>query len=209
MMVDDKASADKPRRRRFQNSDWALFVTVTILGIILVRAVLRGSQNEHPAVDLPKLNDINGMSARIFESDVLGVAPIAEFTVPPKYIPTILSAITPAQRFDYRVLDGWTRGEIKINTKQGRTVVVTLFEIGDNPAAFAVDGVTCGRGGEYKPNYLYGESGDHYLDESSALYVVLKLIHQEQVAGATDTKELRDFVEELELSRGERPPRRE
>jgi hypothetical protein len=146
------------------------------------------------------------MSARLFGSKLLGVAPLAEFAIPPKYIPVILSSLTPAVQTDFSQADEWRYGEIKIETKQDRIILVTLYEGGDNPTCFSVDGVNYVRSGIYKPNSLYNGNNEHYLDESSWLYQIIKAVNQERLGASSDVQEL---IEELQRSHGERPPRRD
>jgi hypothetical protein len=193
------------------------FVAVaSIIAGFLVAAVVAvaiGVQHSFHAshastLNLPSESEIQSITAQLFASDMLGRSAMAEFIIPPKHVPLILSTLTPAVRpdRDFLTIAEARYGELNIRTKLGRTVVVTLYEGGDSPTTFVIDGVCYVRGGDYKPNMLYGPnlSNGHYLDESSWLFQIIKAINEERIKGSSDLPKL---VEELERSHGERPPR--
>jgi hypothetical protein len=200
--------ATPPKRSRVFSSVRAFVMATCLVAAIVVSvlAIQNQPKSRNSTISLPAESEIQAVSAQLFRSPLLGTTPVAEYTVPAKYVPLILSALTPAKRTQFLCTDESRYGQITLMTNAGGTIVVTLYEGGDNPTCFAIDGVNYVRSGTYAPNYLYGKNltDDHYLDESCWLMQIIKAINQERITGSSDLPAL---VEEMQRSHGERPPR--
>jgi hypothetical protein len=131
--------------------------------------------------------------------------PVPEFVIPAKYVPVILKALTPAERHEYpRPWDDIVLCRITITTKSGSTIPVAVCFAGKSPLCYSVGGVQYMRGGPYRPVYV-DEEGGGYKDEGCLLHVIIREIHQEQ--NGNRPRELTDFIDLLERSIGEKPPR--
>jgi hypothetical protein len=150
-------------------------------------------------VTLPSENEIERMTAEVFGEEI-GQPSIPTFVIPPKHYALILSAMTPTERRSFPGYpEDMTVGHLEIITKDGRRLTVRFYEDGQNPLCFSVDGIRCGRGGEYKPIYAGSDVG--YIDESIWLFTILLKIHLKEFADLTQ------MGQDLERSKGQRPPR--
>jgi len=161
-----------------------------------------------PPVELPSENEIESITARINDlEESMGILPIPTFNIPPEHFEIVLSALTPTKRYEYPA--SWeklTLGQVEITTKGGQTIKISFCEGGDNSLCFSVDGIRCVRGGQYKPVFVSGDD-EHYSDESTLFYNILRSIYQKTVKGK-ESDNLQRWVETLRRSKGERPPER-
>jgi hypothetical protein len=186
-----------------------------VAALVLVASAAAGawwawrSGGNSAAPVLPPDEDVVSVTATLNDGGPYPVTPaVPEFPVPRKYMGTVLAALRPATARDGAVLGeqkGVTLGVLKVTTRQGQTLTIPWYVFGKYKLCYAVDGVRCVRGGAYKPLCVDGED-EFYGDEATALSAIIYLIHEEQSTGKVPDK-LQNAIEDLERSRGERPPR--
>jgi hypothetical protein len=157
-------------------------------------------------VSLPGVDEIERMTAELYDTtDSFGIQALPEFAIPQEDRGLILSALTPAQR--ERTLASTkdvALGRISIVTKNGETKNVVFFAFGKNVLIFSVNGLSCMRGGEFRPYIIRGDY-EGYLDESINLCFMLRGIHDKMVSGI-ESEPLKTSVSWLRRSKGEIPP---
>lgn len=148
------------------------------------------------SVTLPAENDIKRMVAWADDHN-MGIRPLPEFSINPKYFSVILSALSPAEKYDYPA--GWDEqilGHLAIETKAGRTINIAFCESGQNPLCYRINEVRYKRAGEYKPI----DDAGVYIDESLVFYSILRAIKTEEEQNSSDLKRQIDY---LRRSKGE------
>jgi hypothetical protein len=154
---------------------------------------------------LPAEDEVEFMTAYVEDLEKeMAIPPVPEFRVPPQYVPVLLNGLKPARRFGGE----WSSGDVKIgglviHTKAGSAIHVEIYDIGKTVAGFSVDGVPCVRAGEHKPVFVCDEY-QSYHDDSVLLTHIIREIHKELESGRSDR--LKGYIEDLERSKGERPP---
>src|SRR6516165_1917324 len=132
------------RRRRVLSA-----LAVLVVGAALL--LIRWHSQSPPPPPLPEDADVESVTACLFEGLWSGPA-VADFTVPPEYVPRLLRAFRPVTRSDYP--EQWeqeTLGRLLIRDRSGRVYTVTFCFAGKNALCYNLDGVRCERGGTYKP----------------------------------------------------------
>jgi hypothetical protein len=182
---------------------------LTLVAFIALIAVFLDVFQEAPEtlqVQLPRDDDIVTLKATLFKSPWTS-GPVAEFAIPPRYIPKIMAAFRTAEPEEYKILEGDPLGRLLLTTKGGGTVEIELFFYGKAPTHFSVNGVLCVRRGDFKPAIIVGENDEVFIPEGSALAEVIGEIHAECKFG-TANERLKQCLDYLEMSRGERLPER-
>jgi hypothetical protein len=161
-------------------------------------------------VYVPRLDEIAEVRASATNNYAPAVfAATPEFQVPPKYIPALLATFTPAiPTQNWRIDEETTVGTVRIRTSDHRAVVIRIGRSGQNPLFFTVDGISCVRGGVYRPVEVWGEGGEGkegYATEDGILDNILHGIYREEVEHKP-VDYLEDEIKTLERSRGTRPP---
>ena len=127
----------------------AVPLAAVVLGLVIAGASRLQQRAVPPMLELPDEMEILEMRASVKEFQ--GAYPsLPEFTVPPDYVPMILSWLRPAKVSEHR----WTMlgidevGEIVIRIKNGDELRLRFFSIGKNPALITPDGTAqyLGRG---------------------------------------------------------------
>jgi hypothetical protein len=180
------------------------------LGLAAV-VLLAWAQYRHRTrtISLPSVQSVKKIT---FHTDY-GRPKVQRFEMPREYFGVVLGALTPCEVLSVHVPheppNDIVYGTLTIETDEGRTVRITLYDAGKAPVMFSVDGIDCERGGVHGPiNITSGGLPDHdkeYVNESAELYNILVEIHDVPKTGAD---RLRHRIENLEISRGARPPRR-
>ena len=133
---------------------------------------------------------------------------VAEFTVPPEYVPRLLAAFRPVERKEYPA--SWDAGDIarlEILTKEGLVRRITVPFSGKNPLCFRLDGIQCFRGGKYLPVAINRKWDDQlWISECGRLVSAIHEIWRQQTTGARSDR-LEDYLQDLERSAGARPRR--
>jgi hypothetical protein len=157
-------------------------------------------------IELPSARQVEKLTAQLFMVDDWPSEPLAEFTVPEKYIGVMLDALNPAEtwRNPPRQKFLLPLGELNLLTKQGTRIKIVLLHYGQNPVSFEVDGVICMRGGEYRPVAGSGDT-EVFSDESLAFCNLVRDIALEANRGKQH-RGVGNLIDQLRRSRGELPP---
>ena len=182
-----------------------LLLAVIIASCLTVFLLWIGGQfSQATAPTLPDASEIENISAELFETQRLKPA-VPSFVVDSRYYAIILSALRPAQRYDYP--DSWDNqslGAFIIKSKAGTTHRVKFCAAGHNPTTYLLDGVHCIRGGEYYTSINPREFV--CVDEGIILQSIVWEIYQTQKTGRA-SDELQTLIQFMERSRGERQPK--
>jgi hypothetical protein len=178
---------------------------VGLMGVACLIILGTRDRDDSP-MHLPDASQVTSVTASLVDlRGLVGTGPVPEFTIPPKYIPTILAAFTPTKRFtEFPEQWKYPIGRLTLTTKSGQTTNVAFVDAGVNPVCFTVNGIGCMRGGRFEPLTL-GLPGNAHADESLLVAGLIGEIYEQEVKGQKDEWLVR-YVQQLEVSRGERPP---
>jgi hypothetical protein len=184
-----------------------LVIGLTSVAVFHYLSTGRRSNPSDRYAHLPGQDEIDSITARINDlTDNMGIRPIPAFTIPRDQIPTILAALTPAERAERLRRDAEHSaiiGHLTIRTKVGGNIEIDYYGMGQNPVVFSVDGAVCIRGGDYKPGYKTREF-EMYTDESLLLYAIIEAIYRAEVKGFK-THVLPELIKQLRISTGKQP----
>lgn len=159
---------------------------------------------KNPPPQLPQSSEIDSITAELFGT-TMNVQSVPKFDIPAQYVSLILDVLQPVEQSEYPASwDHEPLGAFAIKTKTGRVFEVTYCFSGKNALCFTVDGVRCARGGEYKS--ITNNADGHWLPECTMLAGIINEIYREQSTGEK-TEWLQRSIEDMERSRGARPPR--
>jgi hypothetical protein len=190
---------------------WRLAFAALGLGAAALLSVLGWwALKRSRSVPLPEAAEVKHLTAELYDlKHQLGQRPVPEFAVPPKYVPLVLSALTPAvpSREQPPHDDVFPAlGRLTITTEQGAVTRVELYWGGQNPLYFAVNGVRCFRGGKYLPGRPATEMG---VDESVLLAQILDAIYRREIMGEKSEildDNLRFYLQLFKRATGRDPP---
>jgi hypothetical protein len=151
---------------------------------------------------LPELAAVERLTARVFDlRDDMGISPIPEFEVPPRYIHIFLEALSPSKRNDSKYNEHvyFPLGELAFTTAAGNQIVVRYLFSGQRPILYSIDGEHYQRSGPYGPREVISD-----IDESTSLTQVIREIYEE--TKGIPPRGLSHFLSNLQFSRGERRP---
>jgi hypothetical protein len=185
-----------------------LQVIPVVLASILILCIRSRIIPRAQPLAFPAQEAIQNITVTIYQHTARAIPAIAEFQIPNRYVPLILAAFRPAEVWDYGSFSeqDLTFGRLIITTRQGQRTTVTFCDGGKCPLCFSVDGVRCVRRGLFKP-ITVGNGIESFADEGWLLYRTLQSIHEVMTKGHGQAK-LQEEIEDLERSRGERPPKR-
>jgi hypothetical protein len=185
---------------------WVVTILIMLaIGTAIIAIFRSFAPNEMPA--LPEDDEIASMSAEAFAGD--GLQALPPFQVPDRYVPVFLATMRPAVAA--RCAESWDTnrlGAFSITTKSGRKIEVTFGFNGQNPLYFRVDGKCFERGGKYEPVKIDRKSRDNdgvFLAECNAVAYLIGAVSWE-LKTAEQNDRIRELIEKLERSRGDRPP---
>ena len=191
------------RKRRYLMCAAVGAVLCFLAGGLLLWSPLRQPKD----VSLPPDSDVASMTAML--TGYQGVTrTVPEFTVPPEYIPKLLSAFRPAEKGKYP--DLWDRDELarlKLMTTNGKVFSIAFGFSGKSPLCFTFDGYQCGRAGRYDPIAI--NSDDHYEHYASECLLVAHILDyiKREIETGTKSPKIDRYFEDLERSAGDRPSR--
>jgi hypothetical protein len=144
-------------------------VVVVTLAAMLVYSYYRGGLGPSPNPKPPQLPSSAEVTTMIVAIKDLGVGETGEFRIPGNYHSEILSTLAPVCVDTAN--DPWDQiGSVELKCKDGRTILIHVYDGGVNRLHFSINGVRCFRGGEY----LRIEGGN-FLDEARAFLGALKV----------------------------------
>ena len=188
-----------------------LIVTATVvfgvMAIVLLLVLLNRSDDGAP-VRLPDVANVEKVTAKVDDlRAAMGLDPVPEFEIPREYFEAVLSALSPAEKSQFaRGFKVSPLGELTIRTKSGPIVALVFFHSGVNPLCFSVDGIDSIRGGPFEPLMHPTGEGNFHGDEGLLFAGLMKEIYQETLRPTKERKDLKRRIEQLEISRGVRPP---
>jgi hypothetical protein len=151
---------------------------------------------------IPQAADVESITAHVPKDKEFAIVKVPRFTVPRKYVPVVLAAMSPAKSSDWPAeWDQFRMAELTVRTKAGQLLHVHVCDAGKNPLCFSLNGIRRVRGGPYEPLRLGG--GEVYASEGHLLTYLLYLIHQEQT-GKGDQERIGVVISRLDQSAGRR-----
>jgi hypothetical protein len=168
--------------------------------------------NRPRSVELPSEDDVETMTCSLNGEGMgfagMGRIPVInEFQVPREYQSRILGGFQPVKSYKRQVEENEKILWFKVVTKAGKTYYIDVWNAGQNPLCFTVNGVSCIRGGGSQAlrKMEDGKEPDGaYLDEGTHLAWIMWQIHEE-LTGHPKLVELEEFFSDIERSRGARP----
>lgn len=187
---------------------WIL-VSAAAAGLCLIVGVAIWVYDRYSTIDLPDDSQVSSVIAHLNSNPELAFLEIQDFEIPKKYVAPLLDSMRPARMQgitswkDYLAsMENPNIGGLEILTLDGRRINVEIYDVGQGPASFDVDGRAGQRRGPYKS--VWGRADGGFSAESYLIGVLIREIHK-HVEGHATTK-LQGTIEQLEVSRGKRPP---
>jgi hypothetical protein len=154
---------------------------------------------------LPEAAEVESITAEVLGTTEM-VRVVPEFAIPAHYFPVILGVLRPPKCSDYPASwDDECLGSFTIKTKTGRSLQITYCFSGKNRLHFTVDGMRFVRGGEFK-SLFKSEADELWVPECTMVAAIVSEVYRELKTGE-QSKTLRGLIKDMEISRGERPPR--
>jgi len=182
-------------------------IGLLVFASVAIYALVANKRLEY--VDLPADDDVKDMVARVYK--LHGWPAVPEFRIPARYIGTIMSAIRPAVKLKPSAWDPHLAdqlAEIVISCKSSKNIQIILYDTGDGPCIFSLDGVLCGRAGKRMPSSISAKYGRSYSPVAVVLRDIIKEIYDER-DNETMSDRLRRDIDDLRRSIGEIPPLRD
>jgi hypothetical protein len=153
------------------------------------------SANEPPPAvpEWPDAAQVERITAAVSGS-VSGQPDIAEFDVPPEFVPAVVRVLSPPEYHEHPPGKHLQEvGQLRVACRDGRVLDVRLYFFGKEPVLFTLSGVPCIRGGPYN-NLASGK--DIYLPEVLTLEEFLRAVR------SGDRVRARKYLELLDRSAG-------
>jgi len=179
-----------------------------ILAVVSAYRLFSECYSRGKAPVIPTEGEISEVTAMVDDREAeMGIPPVPTFAIPTEMLPGLLDAFKPVELLPASK-KSWDSGKafprlasINIETKNSHVITINVYDVGKNRVGFTVNGVSCIRGGVYKP---ISEADDHqsYADESELITMMIHELYTMQKRHR-DSENLRRYIEDLKRSRGE------
>lgn len=168
----------------------------------------------------PNVSEVDEIRVTIDPDENSGLSSYPEFVIPDKYVEAIFALFTPAmpdQTRNHKNQLAYTSSAKGVKThvivtmtlelKNGRSIFVRVYYMGQNPLHYSIDGEDYFRGGPYCP--IGVSSREHsegaVLDEGMSLYYLMVEMFLETKSGI-ERPQIAQLLADSARSRGDIPP---